>query len=64
MKIRVYYIGKPRDRHANAMAGEYIQRTGRYLACEMREIRPERFDPWARPGSATPAPGRSCPSTT
>jgi 23S rRNA (pseudouridine1915-N3)-methyltransferase len=30
------------------MAEEYIQRTTRYLHCEMREIRPDRFDPWAR----------------
>jgi hypothetical protein len=46
--IHLYYIGKPRDPNANRMAGEYIKRTGRYMHCEMREIRPERFDPWAR----------------
>ncbi len=53
MKICLYYIGHPRDAHANAMAEEYIKRTGRYLACEMREIRPARFDPWARHPAAT-----------
>jgi 23S rRNA (pseudouridine1915-N3)-methyltransferase len=50
--IHLYYIGKPRDTNANRMAEEYIKRTTRYLHCEMREIRPDRFDPWARhPGA-------------
>ncbi len=48
IKIHLYYIGKPRDPNANRMAEEYIKRTTRYLNCEMREIRPDRFDPWAR----------------
>lgn len=52
MKIHVYYIGKARDAHANAMAAEYIKRSQRYAACEMREIHPARFDPWAKhPGA-------------
>lgn len=53
MKILVYYIGKPRDEHANRLAEEYVRRTARYLPCEMREIRPERFDPWERHPAAT-----------
>ena len=53
MKIGIYFIGKPRDASANAMAEEYVKRTNRYLPCEMREIRPDRFDPWARHPSAT-----------
>ena len=48
MKIFLYYIGKPRDSHANAMAEEYIKRSGRFAKCEMREIRPGRFDPWEK----------------
>ena len=40
MKIFLYYIGKPRDPHANAMAEEYIKRSTRFAKCEMREIRP------------------------
>jgi 23S rRNA (pseudouridine1915-N3)-methyltransferase len=48
MKILLYYIGKPRDPHANAMAEEYIKRSGRFAKCEMREIDPRRFDPWAK----------------
>ena len=48
MKIWLYYIGKARDTHANAMAEEYIKRSTRYATCEMREIRPARFDPWTK----------------
>ena len=48
MKISLYYIGKARDTHANAMAEEYIKRTTRFTKCEMREIHPGRFDPWTK----------------
>ena len=48
MKLLLYYIGKSRDAHANAMAEEYIKRSTRYAKCEMREIHPERFDPWTK----------------
>lgn len=52
MKIFLYYVGKARDTHANAMAAEYIKRSGRYATCEMREIHPARFDPWTKhPGA-------------
>ena len=48
MKIFLYYIGKPRDQHANAIAADFTSRASRYAPCEMREIRPERTDPWAK----------------
>ena len=51
MKIFLYYIGKPRDAHANALADDFMNRAGRFAACEMREIRPERpgrADFWAK----------------
>jgi 23S rRNA (pseudouridine1915-N3)-methyltransferase len=48
VKIFLYYIGKARDAHANAMAEEYIKRSTRYAKCEMREIHPGRFDPWVK----------------
>lgn len=48
MKLFLYYIGKARDPHANAMAAEYVKRSTRYATCEMREIHPARFDPWTR----------------
>src|SRR4051794_13252980 len=52
MKVHLYYIGKQRDDHSNAIADEFIKRATRYIKCEMREIHPERFDPWGRhPGA-------------
>jgi len=53
LRIYLYFAGKPRDAHANALAEEYVKRTGRYIHCEMREIRPARFDLWARHPAAT-----------
>jgi 23S rRNA (pseudouridine1915-N3)-methyltransferase len=53
MRIYLYYVGKPRDANANGMAEEYIRRSSRYGRCEMREIRPGRFDPWDKHPSAT-----------
>ena len=52
MKIAIYFIGKPRDRSANAMAEEYMKRSSRYATCEMREVRADRFDPAAKSPSA------------
>jgi len=52
LKIHLYYIGKPRDAHANEMAADYIERCGHYARCEMREIQPARFDLWAKHPSA------------
>lgn len=52
MKIHLYFIGKPRDPHANAMAAEYFKRSGRFATVEMREIHPGRFDPFDKhPGA-------------
>lgn len=48
MKVFLYFIGKPRDAHSNAIAADFMGRAGHYAACEMREIRPERTDIWAR----------------
>ena len=53
MRIYLYYVGKPRDADANRMAEEYTLRSTRYGRCEMREIRPARFDPWEKHPSAT-----------
>lgn len=53
MRIYLYFVGKPRDAHANAMAEEYVKRTRRYIACEMREINPARFDPFTKHTGAT-----------
>ena len=48
MKIFVYYIGKPRDPHANAMAEDFLGRAARYAPVQMQEIRPERTDLWTK----------------
>ena len=53
MKLFLYYIGKARDAHANAMAEEYIKRSTRFAKCEMREIHPQRFDLWTKHPSAS-----------
>jgi len=51
VKIHLYFIGKPRDQHANAMAEEYLRRVSRYAKAEMTEIR-GRMDPWVKHASA------------
>ena len=48
MKVYLYYIGKPKNAQANALAGEYMRRAGHYAASEMTEIRPERTDIWEK----------------
>jgi len=52
LKLYLYYIGKARDVHANGMAEEFVKRTTRYMACEMREIQPGRFDLFGRHATA------------
>jgi 23S rRNA (pseudouridine1915-N3)-methyltransferase len=48
LKIFLYYIGKAKDAHANALAGEYVRRAGHYAPSVMAEIRPERTDLWEK----------------
>jgi 23S rRNA (pseudouridine1915-N3)-methyltransferase len=52
LKLFVYFIGKPRDAHANAIAAEYLKRCSRYAECAMREIVHGRFDLFAKHSSA------------
>ena len=52
MKVFLYYIGKPRSAEANRIAADFVQRIMHYASCEMREVRPDRFDPWQRHPSA------------
>lgn len=44
MKLWLYYIGRAKETHSNALAAEYMKRASRYMDCEMREIDPRRFD--------------------
>jgi len=48
LKLFIYYIGKPRDTHANAIAAEFLKRSSRYASCDTREIVPARFDLFAK----------------
>ncbi|MDQ6704717.1 MAG: 23S rRNA (pseudouridine(1915)-N(3))-methyltransferase RlmH [Acidobacteriota bacterium] len=48
MKVFLFYIGKPRDTHANAIAEDFVGRASHYAGTQMLEIRPEKFDIWAR----------------
>lgn len=48
VRIYLYFAGKPRDDHANALAAEYVKRAGRYARCEMAEIKPGKRDFWPR----------------
>jgi 23S rRNA (pseudouridine1915-N3)-methyltransferase len=48
MKIFVYFVGKPRDPHANALAEDFLGRAARWAPVQMREIRPERTDLWTK----------------
>jgi len=48
VKIFVYFIGKPKDPHANAVAADFMDRVSRYCTAEMREIRPDRMDLWEK----------------
>lgn len=48
MKLWLYFVGRPRDTHSNAIAQEFLKRSSRYMDCEMREIVPARFDLFAR----------------
>ena len=52
MKIFLYYIGRPKDSHTNAVAEDFLGRAARYAPCEMREIKPEKTDLWTRHASA------------
>lgn len=52
MKVFLYYIGKPRGAEVNRIAADFVQRIAHYAPCEMREVRPDRFDPWQRHPSA------------
>jgi 23S rRNA (pseudouridine1915-N3)-methyltransferase len=44
VKVFLYYIGRPKDPHANAIAEDFLGRAARYAPAEMREIRPDRTD--------------------
>jgi 23S rRNA (pseudouridine1915-N3)-methyltransferase len=44
VKVFLYYVGKPKDPQANALAADYIKRADRFAPTQMSEIRPDRID--------------------
>jgi len=52
VKVFLYFIGKPRGAEANRIAADFVERIAHFAPCEMREVRPDRFDPWERHQSA------------
>lgn len=52
MKTYLYYIGRRKDPHANALAEDFLKRASHFSTTEMREIRPERVDLWSKHPSA------------
>lgn len=48
MKVFLYYSGKPKDPHANAIASDYIKRSDRYAPCSMTEVNPDKVDLWTK----------------
>lgn len=45
MKIYIYFSGKPKDAHSNALAAEYVKRAGFFAPVTMQEIRPSKVPP-------------------
>jgi 23S rRNA (pseudouridine1915-N3)-methyltransferase len=66
MKVFLYYIGKAKDPHANALAADYMARANRFAPSSMAEIRPDRTDLWVKHPSASKIlldpPGRTLDS--
>jgi 23S rRNA (pseudouridine1915-N3)-methyltransferase len=48
VKVFVYFTGKPKDAHANAIAADYVKRISRFTPCQMTEIRVDRTDLWVK----------------
>jgi 23S rRNA (pseudouridine1915-N3)-methyltransferase len=48
VKVFVYYIGRPKDPHLNALAEDYLSRVARYTTAQMTEVRVERTNIWAK----------------
>jgi 23S rRNA (pseudouridine1915-N3)-methyltransferase len=44
VKVFLYYIGKPKDPHANRIAEDFLGRASHYAPTQMTEIRPDKAD--------------------
>jgi 23S rRNA (pseudouridine1915-N3)-methyltransferase len=52
VKVFLYYIGKPKDAHANRIAEDFMGRAAHYATTQMIEIKPEKADLVAKHPSA------------
>jgi 23S rRNA (pseudouridine1915-N3)-methyltransferase len=50
--LDILFVGKVRDEHSQAIAEEFMKRTGRWVQCGLREIDPRRYDLFARHAAA------------
>ena len=39
MRIRLIWVGKTKNEHMRALVGDYLQRLGRFVRCEVMELR-------------------------
>lgn len=39
MRIRLIWVGKTKNEHVRALLGDYLQRLGRFVRCEVTELR-------------------------
>jgi 23S rRNA (pseudouridine1915-N3)-methyltransferase len=39
MRIRFIWVGKTKNEHVRALVGDYLQRLGRFVRCEVTELR-------------------------
>jgi 23S rRNA (pseudouridine1915-N3)-methyltransferase len=53
VKVFLYYVGKAKDLHANALAADYIKRADRYASAQMTELKPGKNDFWSKHSTAT-----------
>ncbi|MCZ2154447.1 MAG: 23S rRNA (pseudouridine(1915)-N(3))-methyltransferase RlmH [Bryobacterales bacterium] len=50
MRIVLYYYGRIRDRHAQAICEEYLKRSQRYIRFELQQLKPHS-ETWDQPGT-------------
>ncbi|HJR07009.1 MAG TPA: 23S rRNA (pseudouridine(1915)-N(3))-methyltransferase RlmH [Pyrinomonadaceae bacterium] len=39
MRLRLIWVGKTKNEHVRALVGDYLQRLGRFVRCEVTELR-------------------------
>jgi len=53
VKVFLYFIGRGRDQHGEAMASDFVRRTSRWVRIEMHEVRTRHGNPISRHSEAT-----------